>query len=393
MTLTFKILHTTDGLRSGLLRIGKGVAVKTPSMILSVPSGCFAFPHLTPDNLDRTLEPHNYVGFLIPAESLLSITSSVDSPSKDKAKLRNTKSGVINNGESLVSNSKDPVILNDKHAQSSEIMDIKLSSFHGYDSQKSVVVAFKEYEYYFPSKAREFVMRNGADWISFIGNHGVGHFHFTSNLPSLLQRWSPDLFVIPTDHHVITESTNVSHKTRNRSLLRSKHYCALSKKLAPEWDLCPTIISDSVDTGDDYLLDESEAMVTIIGDLDLNRVSSATVKFRAGPLDPSQIIIAAHKGYDLFESTFAVSMAEAGKAILLDLDSNSYHSLDLNDAVYFDALSIISESCKCISCCQGYTKSYIHHLLLSKEMLAGVLLTSHNLFQYRLLFDHLQSTL
>ena len=41
---------------------------------------------------------------------------------------------------------------------------------------------------------------------------------------------------------------------------------------------------------------------------------------------------------------------------------------------YFDDLTPILSTCSCLAC-RSYTRSYIHHLLVAKELLAPVLLT------------------
>ncbi len=39
------------------------------------------------------------------------------------------------------------------------------------------------------------------------------------------------------------------------------------------------------------------------------------------------------------------------------------------------------EGCGCFAC-QGYTRAYVHHLLETHEMLAGVLLEMHNTYHW-----------
>jgi queuine tRNA-ribosyltransferase len=52
--------------------------------------------------------------------------------------------------------------------------------------------------------------------------------------------------------------------------------------------------------------------------------------------------------------------------------------LNLRNARFADDLSPLDPHCSC-SVCSGYTRAYIRHLILSKEMLASILLSLHNL--------------
>lgn len=67
-------------------------------------------------------------------------------------------------------------------------------------------------------------------------------------------------------------------------------------------------------------------------------------------------------------------------------------SINLWNERYRKDLSVLQPGCKCHSCANNYTKSYIHHLLKSRELLADVLLYQHNQHQLKLLFDTIQSS-
>lgn len=55
--------------------------------------------------------------------------------------------------------------------------------------------------------------------------------------------------------------------------------------------------------------------------------------------------------------------------------------MDMNDRRYFDDFRPLLADCTCY-CCAKYTRAYVHHLLVTKEMLGGVLLTMHNLHHW-----------
>ncbi|KAH9502771.1 hypothetical protein Btru_069749 [Bulinus truncatus] len=55
--------------------------------------------------------------------------------------------------------------------------------------------------------------------------------------------------------------------------------------------------------------------------------------------------------------------------------------IDLNNPKYAEDFTALLPGCSCYTC-SNFTRSYIHHLLNTKELLAYVLLTMHNFHQY-----------
>ncbi|KAJ1347567.1 hypothetical protein KIN20_002657 [Parelaphostrongylus tenuis] len=93
-------------------------------------------------------------------------------------------------------------------------------------------------------------------------------------------------------------------------------------------------------------------------------------------------------GFDLFDSSFAVKMAEEAKALRLADDythSSSFDLLDFNDDRYADDFEKLFDSCSCYTC-QNYTRMYLRHLTKTKELLGPILLVIHNLTEYQTMF-------
>jgi tRNA-guanine family transglycosylase len=99
-----------------------------------------------------------------------------------------------------------------------------------------------------------------------------------------------------------------------------------------------------------------------------------------GLSDFSQILYAISQGIDLFDGL--IPYIYTTKGVGLDLKFNGPNCrcvyIDLNDPVFEKDLSPIDDSCSCHAC-KNHTKAYIHHLLKCKEMLAGILLITHNI--------------
>lgn len=59
---------------------------------------------------------------------------------------------------------------------------------------------------------------------------------------------------------------------------------------------------------------------------------------------------------------------------------------------YHDDFGPLLEGCSCY-CCQRHTRAYVHHLLVTNELLAGVLLMMHNFQHYFGFFSAIRDAL
>ncbi len=57
--------------------------------------------------------------------------------------------------------------------------------------------------------------------------------------------------------------------------------------------------------------------------------------------------------------------------------------LNLRNACFVDDLGVIEEGCTCASCAVGNSRAYLRHLFKCKEMLAGTLLSIHNIHHFQ----------
>jgi queuine tRNA-ribosyltransferase len=90
---------------------------------------------------------------------------------------------------------------------------------------------------------------------------------------------------------------------------------------------------------------------------------------------PSDIKGAIERGIDMFD---CVLPTRSGRNGLL---FTSAGEVKIKHAKYAEDLSPIDEKCNCYAC-KMHTKAYIHHLFKADEMLAGILMTIHNLTFY-----------
>ncbi|KAM6970988.1 queuine tRNA-ribosyltransferase accessory subunit 2 isoform 2-T2 [Tautogolabrus adspersus] len=141
---------------------------------------------------------------------------------------------------------------------------------------------------------------------------------------------------------------------------------------------------------------------------------------------PDEVLACVEAGVDLFESFFPFQVTERGCALVFSFDispdperavleldeerntvgekqQNGDLNLDdqtqmtsfeinLNDKRYHDDFRPLVEGCGCY-CCKNHQRAYLHHLLVTNELLAGVLLMIHNTAHYHGFFGALRNAM
>lgn len=121
------------------------------------------------------------------------------------------------------------------------------------------------------------------------------------------------------------------------------------------------------------------------------------VRIVGGALHPLSVIALVKEGVDLVDTSYSYQVTERGGALCFpyDIDSKATAAADvafelnLKDSKYADQFIPILSDCECHTC-KGFTRGYIHHLLNTKELLAPVLLSIHNIHHYLRFFEHLR---
>ena len=85
-------------------------------------------------------------------------------------------------------------------------------------------------------------------------------------------------------------------------------------------------------------------------------------------------------GMDTFDCVSPTRMARHGGALMKG------KRLNLRNAQHVLDSAPIDEACDCVTCHEGYSRGYLHHLLKTKEVLAMTLISQHNVrFMVRLM--------
>ncbi len=115
--------------------------------------------------------------------------------------------------------------------------------------------------------------------------------------------------------------------------------------------------------------------------------------------DLQSILDAAREGISIIGSDMARLLSRDGIALCFDFASDdgiSAQEIDLKETRFACDFDPILSKCTCLACRPrmtekkpSFTRAYLHHLIQAKEMLAEILLYSHNLHQMILLFRQL----
>ncbi|MDR2586774.1 MAG: tRNA guanosine(34) transglycosylase Tgt [Coriobacteriales bacterium] len=114
-----------------------------------------------------------------------------------------------------------------------------------------------------------------------------------------------------------------------------------------------------------------ELMFETLGSV-ANALPHGRPRYLMGVGNPSTLLAAIAVGVDMFDCVLPTRTARMGTAF------TSEGKLNLRNARFARDLTPLDPACTCPTC-TGYTRAYLRHLVLSKEILSSVLLSIHNL--------------
>ena len=106
-------------------------------------------------------------------------------------------------------------------------------------------------------------------------------------------------------------------------------------------------------------------------------------RYLMGVGKPSDILGAVQCGIDMFDCVLPTRSGRNGQAFVRG------GTLNLRNARHTDDPSPLDAACSCPTC-KNYGRAYLHHLFKAGEMLAGMLLTAHNLHYYQSLMSDIR---
>lgn len=118
----------------------------------------------------------------------------------------------------------------------------------------------------------------------------------------------------------------------------------------------------------------------------LEMLPSDQPRYLMGLGKPQDIVTAVSMGVDLFDCVIPTRNARNGTLF------TSSGKLVIKNAQFAEDERPIDESCECYTC-RNFSRAYLRHLYIAKEILVLRLLTTHNLFYYTQLMKGIRSSI
>ncbi len=114
--------------------------------------------------------------------------------------------------------------------------------------------------------------------------------------------------------------------------------------------------------------DEMHAMLDVVGPI----LPGDKPRYLMGVGTPPDLVEGVARGIDIFDCVYPTRVARNGAAI------TRTERLNMRNAQYAEDPAPIDATCACYTCTH-FSRAYVRHLVVAKEMLAATLLTLHNL--------------
>jgi queuine tRNA-ribosyltransferase len=118
---------------------------------------------------------------------------------------------------------------------------------------------------------------------------------------------------------------------------------------------------------------ETKAQMAVALDACVHELPAGRLRYMMGVGMPEDLLAATAQGVDLFDCVIPTRHGRNHTAFGAD-----GCSLKLRNAQYADDPAPLVEACRCYTCGK-YSRAYLRHLAVADEMLAGILLSIHNI--------------
>lgn len=152
---------------------------------------------------------------------------------------------------------------------------------------------------------------------------------------------------------------------------------------------------------------ESPASRFDILDCIVNKAPRDGLRMVSGISNPGEVLQAIARGIDVFDTSFIDMATRSGCALHFPIDARGDTAIGIQESssagidatkmnlwseVYVRDKSPLVPHCPCDTC-QNHTRAYIHHLLITHEMTATVLLEQHNIYHMVSFFRAIRSSI
>ena len=229
----------------------------------------------------------------------------------------------------------------------------------------------------------------------------------------MAQRLKPDVVICPADRFGLPVNGKRARKAQERTL---KFAHAIRAGLAEESCHVFASIPGDVDgqfvaglgefagyaiTGLHRIPEDCQAQASFVDVEGVKRVTALLPEdkptYYRGMCNLRDVFRLHHEArIDIFDTTYPMALVDKGCALIMTSQPStaesvhaSFEIINLWDQKWEAHTGTLQLDCDCACCSQPYMRAYLHHLLHTKEMLAQVLLTSHNLRQFTLFVNRL----
>jgi queuine tRNA-ribosyltransferase len=122
---------------------------------------------------------------------------------------------------------------------------------------------------------------------------------------------------------------------------------------------------------------EGQDQMFSVLDFTVPHLPADTPRYLMGVGKPADLVGAVRRGIDMFDCVLPTRSGRTGQAF------TRQGPLNLRNARHAEDPAPLDVACGCPACAGGYGRAYLHHLVKAGEMLAGMLLTAHNLYYYQ----------
>src|SRR5204863_8631925 len=131
---------------------------------------------------------------------------------------------------------------------------------------------------------------------------------------------------------------------------------------------------------------EGQATTFAMVENDVPALPPEQPRYLMGVGKPSDLVGAVNRGVDMFDCVLPTRSGRTGQAF------TRAGTLNLRNARHADDPAPLDPLCRCPAC-TGFSRAYLHHLTKAREILASMLLTTHNLTYYADLMANLRAAI
>lgn len=118
-----------------------------------------------------------------------------------------------------------------------------------------------------------------------------------------------------------------------------------------------------------------ELMFQVLDDT-MPHITTEKPRYLMGVGKPADLVGAVLRGVDMFDCVLPTRSGRNARAY------TRFGEVNIRNARFAEDNAPLDEQCRCATC-QNFSRAYLHHLFKAGEMLAGMLLTLHNLTYYQ----------